>query len=189
MQPVNVGYCPYHYGQHNHDTCRAGTSCDTVRRYDSSYCSDEDQGIAHSPCAKCTPSLAYTPAATLSDIKKNAETLERDRTSILTSDCHRHSGYSVEHHGGGSDESTFHNCNGAHHQGNRFHCSNSHAAYSAYPMRYSHFCVFMGNASANHNQFSQDPHFCREKWMLSRPWHCVPEVDGHAKLHAFKPSQ
>lgn len=139
MQPVNVGY-PHNYDQHKHGTCKAGTGCDTVRRYDSSYCSDEDQGIAHSPCAKCTPSSIYTPTATLSDIKKNAETLERGRSSVITSECRRHSGCCVEHHGRGSDESAFHNCSGNYHQGNRFHCPNSHAMYSAYPIRYGgHF--------------------------------------------------
>jgi len=151
MQPVNIRY-PDHY---KNDTCKEGTSCDT-RRHDSSYCSDEDQGIAHSPCAKCTLSSTYAPTATLSDIKKNAETLERGRTSIISSDCHRHSGCCGEHHGGGSDESTFHNCNGNHHQANRFHCSNSHAMYSAYPMRYgghSHFCVLTRYSPANLEQF------------------------------------
>ena len=136
MQLVNDGY-PHNYGQHKHDTGRAGTSCNTVRRYDSSYCSDEDQGIARLPYAKCALSLAYTPTTTLSDIKQNAETLERDRTSIITGDCHRQKGCCPEHHGGGSDESTFYNCNGNHHQGNRFLCSNSHAMCGAHTMRYA----------------------------------------------------
>lgn len=133
MQPVNVGYTNQ-YGQQKHDTCRAGSGCDPMRRHDSSYCSDEDHGIAHLPCAKCTISSAYTPAATLSDTKKNAETLERSRISIITSDCHRHGGCCVEHHGGETDEATFHNYNRNHHQGNQPHCSNSHAMYNVYPM-------------------------------------------------------
>lgn len=126
-------------GHHRHQLCNGEANCGPMKRYDSSYCSDNDEMRAvHSQCPSCSGSH-HVPSASFSDIKKNAENIDKDRCGFATNEGRQHSTHCTHNHGGATDDFDCHEYFGVHRMRNAALMSNNCPIENTYPMRYGDY--------------------------------------------------